>query len=268
MIIIIIPFEFQYYFQVCEFHFKASVKNTAHNGNIIPHLNASNFKTYCSEMLAATTMDDFNAAASKIRSHFPKSTTWLKWWINPLHAVLLFPAFRSSLLHQDLRDFAANPKTTNICEAQHRNYYRSLKTLNLPVVLACIHCFHYCVQQVADAQAVSTGSRQLTMRDKSAIIRKTAKFARDMEFEGGIRPPTHTSEHKIAELKRAKQAPPLQQPQLQTFAPDESDVIQMRKNIVRGNIVASHFCDSEVNTFSRWSTSRAGSARANPPNHQ
>jgi hypothetical protein len=130
--------------------------------------------------------------------------------------------------------------TTNIWNNQHIEEYTS-KPLNLIVV--------------------STGSRQLTMRDKSVIIRKTAKFARDMEFEGGIRPPTKTSEH-IQQSKRSKTAPQHQSSQLPTLAPDESDIIQMRLNILRGNIVASHFCDSEVDTFSRRATLRDGSACA------
>jgi hypothetical protein len=61
---------------------------------------------------------------------------FLEWQCRPLHAVLIFPAFRSSLLHQDLQEFAKNPKTTNLCESQHRNYYRYLKNLNLPLVFA------------------------------------------------------------------------------------------------------------------------------------
>ncbi len=103
--------------QGCEFHFKASVKNTAHNGNIVSALKVTEFKEYCTEMLSAQNMTAFNSVASKIRAHFPKATTWLKWWVNPLHAVLLFPAFRSSLLHQNLQAFTRNPKTTNLCES-------------------------------------------------------------------------------------------------------------------------------------------------------
>jgi hypothetical protein len=223
--------------QGCEFHFLASVKNTARNGSIIPAVKLNEFKGYCTEMLTAQTMDGFNSAASKIRAHFPKATTWLKWWVNPLHAVLLFPAYRSSLLHQDLQAFARNPKTTNLCESQHRNYYRSLKTLNLPVVLACIHAYHYCVQQVSDAQAVATGSRPLTTRDKGAIIRKTAIFARQMEFEGGLRPPTTTTEHNS---KKPRATTPVQFAQpiqsSQVVVSDEADDIQMRLNIMTGNV--------------------------------
>ena len=221
--------------QGCEFHFQASVKNTAHNGNIIAAPRTHEFRQYCKDLLAATTMESFNATAQRIRAQFPKATTWLKWWTNPLHAVLLFPAFRASLLHQDLQAFARNPKTTNICESQHRNYYRYLKKLNLPLVLACVNGFHYCTQQVADAEAVATGLRPLTVRDKSAIIRKTAVFSRHMEFDNGVRPPTKTSEHNIdmeytGKGKKARTAP----------APAESsDHLAMRRNIVAGKRVIS-----------------------------
>lgn len=143
--------------QGCEFHYQSSVKNTAQNGNVIPANKISAFKEWCQQMLTVTSMDEFTVVERNIRAHFPKAAKWLKWWVNPLHAVLIFPAFRSSLLHQDLTEFARNPKTTNLCESQHRNYYRYLKKLNLPLVLACINGFHYCTQQVADSEAVLTG---------------------------------------------------------------------------------------------------------------
>jgi hypothetical protein len=84
---------------------------------------------------------------------------------------------------------------TNVCESQHRNYYRYLKKLNLPLVLACVNGFKYCTQQVADSEAVETGSRPLTARDRNAIVRKTPVFARSMEYDGGARAPVSTLEH-------------------------------------------------------------------------
>ena len=68
--------------QGCEFHWKASVKNTGHNGNIIPAARNHEFKALCGNMLASKNMDDFNAAAQQIKAHFPKASTWLKWWMN------------------------------------------------------------------------------------------------------------------------------------------------------------------------------------------
>jgi hypothetical protein len=143
--------------QGCEFHYQSSVKNTAQNGNIIPANKILFFKECCNEMLKVQSMEEFKTVENKIRGHFPKVAKWLKWWVNPLHAVLIFPAFRSSLLHQDLQEFAKNPKTTNLCESQHRNYYRYLKKLNLPLVLACVNGFHYCMRQIADAEVVEIG---------------------------------------------------------------------------------------------------------------
>ncbi len=43
----------------CEFHYKQSVKNTAHNGSVVPHWKQSDFKTGCQSMLDAQTMADF-----------------------------------------------------------------------------------------------------------------------------------------------------------------------------------------------------------------
>lgn len=223
--------------QGCQVHYLSSVKNTAHNGNIVPAIRAEEFNQYCRDMLTAPSMEVFNSIVQQLRSHFPKCVTWLKRWVNPLHAVLIFPAFRASLLHQDLQEFSRNPKTTNLCESQHRNYYRYLTTLNLPLVLACINGFHYCVQQVADAEAVSKGTRPLTSRDRNAIVRKTATFARNMEFEGGVRPPVKTSEHLLKKSKTTSSqssAAMVSSDVVRLEAPISPDHIKMRQRIVDG----------------------------------
>ncbi len=70
--------------------------------------------------------------------------------------------------------------------------------------MACVNGFKYCTQQVADSEAVETGSRPLTARDRSAIVRKTPLFARSMEYEGGARAPTSHLEHFPEKQKRPK----------------------------------------------------------------
>jgi hypothetical protein len=188
-------------------------------------------------MLTTTSMDEFKDTAQQIRAHFPKAAAWVKWWTNPLHAVLIFPAFRATLLHQDLRAFAKNPKTTNLCESQHRNYYRYLKKLNLPLVLACINAFQYCTMQVADAEAVATGFRGLSVRDKDAIIRKTPAFARQQEFTGGIRPPVSTADHMLESGKASQVSKRVKPAASGLAAPSASDDhYDMRVEIIKGNL--------------------------------
>jgi hypothetical protein len=72
------------------------------------------------------------------------------------------------------------------------------------LVLACVNGFKYCTQQVADSEAVETGSRPLTARDRNAIVRKTPIFARSMEYDGGARAPVSTLEHLPERQKRPK----------------------------------------------------------------
>lgn len=83
--------------QGCEFHYQSSVKNAAQNGNIIPANKSLFFKECCNEMLKVQSMEEFKTVEIKIRGHFPKVVKWLKWWVNPLHAVLIFPAFMKDL---------------------------------------------------------------------------------------------------------------------------------------------------------------------------
>jgi hypothetical protein len=125
----------------CEFHYKQSVKNTANNGNVVPHFKVRDFTAGCDAMLAATTMTEFEAATTSVLTAAPKARTWLKWWLNPLHACLIFPSFRTHELNQDLHEFLRLPTTSNICESNHRNYYRYLKVKHLPIVVAAYQCF-------------------------------------------------------------------------------------------------------------------------------
>jgi len=43
----------------CECHYHQSVKNTANNGNVVPHHQQNAFKAGCLSMLSAESMDDF-----------------------------------------------------------------------------------------------------------------------------------------------------------------------------------------------------------------
>ena len=104
-----------------------------------------------------------------------------------------------NILCQDLQAFLAMPTTTNICESTHRNYYRFLQVKNLPLVVAAFQGFKYCQQQIRDINAVATGLRPLSERDKSKLKsngKKDAERARADEWDGG-RAPTHTREHLL-----------------------------------------------------------------------
>ena len=127
----------------CQFHYKQSVKNTAHNGNVVPHFKAREFTAGCDAMLTAASMTEFEEATTSVLIAAPKAKTWLKWWLNPLHACLIFPSFRTHELNQDLRKFLQLPTTSNMCESTHRNYYRYLQVKHLPIVVAAYQCFTY-----------------------------------------------------------------------------------------------------------------------------
>jgi hypothetical protein len=113
-------------------------------------------------------------------------------------------------LCQDLKAFLALPTTTNICESTHRNYYRFLQVKHLPLVVAAFQCFKYCQHQMRDIKAVATGLRPLLSRDKSQLQKARGKLAvlnsRMDDYDGGVRAPTHTSEHQLVPARRKPQA--------------------------------------------------------------
>ncbi len=215
----------------CEFHYKQSVKNTAHNGNVVPHFKAREFTAGCEAMLTATTVTAFEAATNSVLIAAPKAKTWLKWWLNPMHACLIFPSFRTHELNQDLREFLQLPTTSNMCESNHRNYYRYLQVKHLPIVVAAYQCFMYCQHQIRDITAVATGLKPLRGREKSALFMKSAARTRSDEWDAG-RPPVATSEHFKLPDKRAP-TPSVQM--LADAAPSTPPHIKLRQEIIRGN---------------------------------
>jgi hypothetical protein len=113
-----------------------------------------------------------------------------------------------------------------------------------------------------EAHTYHTGSRSLTARDRNAIIRKSPAFTRQMEFEGGLRPPTSTEEHgtraavqshsqpvqgtqsavddSSAGKKKPKAPATSQASQSNSQSSDffiENDHLEMRLRIAQGNFV-------------------------------
>jgi hypothetical protein len=63
-----------------------------------------------------------------------------------------------------------------------------------------------------------------------------------MEFEGGVRPPTKTSEHNVVQQKKPRTTTPVQAASSEAVASGEVDDghIQMRMKILEGTVTLSH----------------------------
>ncbi|KAK7012607.1 hypothetical protein R3P38DRAFT_3586804 [Favolaschia claudopus] len=68
-------------------------------------------------------MDEFTDCAESFIRDFPNAESWIRWWMLPAHATMLFPSFRK--MTPEL--WNSLPETTNPEEAQHWKIYAALK---------------------------------------------------------------------------------------------------------------------------------------------
>jgi superfamily II DNA helicase RecQ len=207
----------------CKFHWKQSVKHCSHNGHVVPDTLRHDFASLALQMETASTMNDFNDAVHMMERKFPGARTWLKWWTNVLHGVLIFPAMRSHHLYEEIEDFYKKPATNNIVEANNRATARFIDYAHLPVVLAVRKCFLWAQLEVRQVQQITEGilrvgagrKTKLTERiqHSGGAFRQASRTAvRNEEYENGNRAPVSTlefsmtsaSQSAIGSRKRAK----------------------------------------------------------------
>jgi hypothetical protein len=154
-------------------------------------------------METARTMDEFNDAVRTMERRFPGARTWLKWWTNVLHGVLIFPAMRSHILREDIEAFYRKPPTNNITEANNRATARFIDYNHLPVVLAVRKCFLWAQLELRQVQQITEGILHVGVIKKAKLLQSTggafrqaSRFAaRHEEYEDGNRAPVSTEDH-------------------------------------------------------------------------
>ena len=103
----------------CQEHFRAGVTRLSWISGVIPLDKKDAFVHHTLSLLLVQTKDDFSVRAKLILCDFPKTASWLEWWIRPAHASMLFKAHRK--MEIDIWD--SIPVTTNAEEAMHWKLY-------------------------------------------------------------------------------------------------------------------------------------------------
>jgi hypothetical protein len=175
----------------CYFHFMQSVRNVKNNGNIVPASKVSEFEALTNEMYRATTMQVFESTVNEIRQKFPKSKTWINWWTQPGHRILIFAACRSSELEEELRNFYNMPTTNNVVESNNRNVNRFLSYKDMPIVVAAFDVFRFCKHETRQLDGIRSGLIVPQAREAS---RRSIVSTLSDEYTDGRRVPTTTKE--------------------------------------------------------------------------
>ena len=103
----------------CQEHFRAGVTRLSQISGVIPLEKRDAFIQWAVGLLSVPTEDKFSLCAKLILRDFPKTASWLNWWIQPAHASMLFEAHWK----MDINIWNAIPVTMNAEEAMHWKLY-------------------------------------------------------------------------------------------------------------------------------------------------
>ncbi|KAJ6523273.1 hypothetical protein DFH09DRAFT_1420994, partial [Mycena vulgaris] len=112
----------------CGQHFRNQITRVKKISGIVDPSQTDVFENYAKQLLKCKTVDQFTAHANEFINTFPKAETWIRWWMLPAHACMIFPSFR--VMEASL--WESIPDTTNAEEAMHWKLYAAVgKSLGL-----------------------------------------------------------------------------------------------------------------------------------------
>ncbi|KAJ7719645.1 hypothetical protein B0H16DRAFT_1278560, partial [Mycena metata] len=103
----------------CTQHFRAGVTRVKKISAVIPPGQADAFEFRVLALLTAADSEEFQARADAVIRDFPKTESWLGWWMRKSHAMMLFASER----RMDPEIWDSIPDSTNAEEALHWKLY-------------------------------------------------------------------------------------------------------------------------------------------------
>lgn len=109
----------------CAQHFRNQITRVKKISGVVDPSQTDVFENYAKRLLKCESVEEFTSHANEFITAFPKAETWIRWWMLPAHACMLFPSFR--LMKLGL--WKSIPDTTNAEEAMHWKLYAALGKL-------------------------------------------------------------------------------------------------------------------------------------------
>lgn len=120
----------------CRQHFRSGVTRISKINGVVPQGSTEAFKGRVDALLEADDVEMFMSRAEVVIREFPRTETWLRWWMRDAHASMLFTSQRKMEPHI----WEQMPDTTNAGEAMHWKLYSAAgRNLNLMVGLHGLH---------------------------------------------------------------------------------------------------------------------------------
>ncbi|KAJ6559943.1 hypothetical protein B0H19DRAFT_912372, partial [Mycena capillaripes] len=106
----------------CRQHFDNQITRVARISRIVGPDRQARFRKLAKELLRQKTMKGLRACAAELIQEFPGAKPWVKWWMRPSHASMLFLVASGMAL----KLWESLPATTNGAEAMHHRIYRMI----------------------------------------------------------------------------------------------------------------------------------------------
>ncbi|KAJ6458365.1 hypothetical protein C8R47DRAFT_1227106 [Mycena vitilis] len=155
----------------CAQHFREQITRVKKISGVVDPAKADIFENHARKLLTSKSMDEFTDRANKFIQDFPRAEPWIRWWMLPAHAIMLFPAFR--VMNPELWD--SIPDTTNAEEAMHWKLYAAIgRFLSLMDGMKRLYKFAEHYQRLFDA--AGHGVKIFYGRDRQSWKRAAEKF--------------------------------------------------------------------------------------------
>lgn len=109
----------------CAQHFRNQITRIKKISGVVDPSKTDIFENYARKLLSCESMDEFIHYANEFIAAFPRAESWIRWWMLPAHAQMLFPSHRI----MNLALWNSIPDTTNAEEAMHWKLYAALGKL-------------------------------------------------------------------------------------------------------------------------------------------
>jgi hypothetical protein len=134
----------------CAQHFRNQINRVKKISGVVDPSKTDIFENYARKLLSCESIDEFNHHATEFIKAFPRAESWIRWWMLPAHAIMLFPSFR--IMKPEL--WESIPATTNAEEAMHWKLYAAIgRFLALLDGLKALYKFAEHYQQLSNAAA-------------------------------------------------------------------------------------------------------------------
>lgn len=103
----------------CKEHFCAGVTRISHINAVVPPEKSDVFVQRAVALVSASSHNEFVERAQLIVQNYPRTLSWLAWWLRPAHASMLFESQRI----MDINIWESIPETNNAEEAMNWKLY-------------------------------------------------------------------------------------------------------------------------------------------------